>query len=174
MQTHFTTLCLWWLRSRCFRILVNPTTGGSRPLGGILTNLYLSISSVTVPSWRWRRGFLSWRVENVSMTYRICILRASLSVWSFLFMIILYANCGAILAITSTTYMTTVELFDEYSAPFSPEVIRSLIRKTNIYIEWHNIIHGNRKECQSLLLRGISSGPGPSSPLTCFLSWHAD
>ena len=42
-------------------------------------------------------------------------------------MIILYANCGAIVVITSTTYMTIVELFDEYSAPFSPEVIRSLI-----------------------------------------------
>jgi len=45
----------------------------------------------------------------------------------FLFMI--YANCGAIAVITSMTYMymTVVELFDEYSAPFSPEVIRSPI-----------------------------------------------
>ena len=40
-----------------FRILVNPTSGGSQPLGGIFTYLYLSVSSVTVPSWR--RGFLS-------------------------------------------------------------------------------------------------------------------
>jgi len=39
----------------------------------------------------------------------------------------IYANCGAIAVITSTTYMTIVELLDEYSAPFSPEVIRSLI-----------------------------------------------
>ena len=39
----------------------------------------------------------------------------------------IYANCGAIAVITSMTYMTIVELFDEYSAPFSPEVIRSLI-----------------------------------------------
>jgi len=39
----------------------------------------------------------------------------------------IYANCGAIVVITSTTYMTIVELFDEYSAPFSPEVIRSSI-----------------------------------------------
>ena len=37
---------------------------------------------------------------------------------------------------------------------------------TNIYIE---IIHGNRKERQSLLFRGIGSGPGPSSPPSCFL-----
>ena len=39
----------------------------------------------------------------------------------------IYANCGAIAVITSTTYMTIVELFDEYSAPFSPEMIRSLV-----------------------------------------------
>jgi len=32
-----------------FQILVNPTSGGSQLLGGILTNLYLSVSSVTVP-----------------------------------------------------------------------------------------------------------------------------
>jgi len=25
-----------------------------------------------------------------------------------------------------------------------------------------------------LLLRGIGSGPGPSSPPSCFLSWHGD
>ena len=42
----------------------------------------------------------------------------------FLFMI--YAHCGAIAVITSTTYMTIAQLFDEYSAPF-PEAIRSLI-----------------------------------------------
>ena len=39
----------------------------------------------------------------------------------------IYTNCGVIAVITSTTYMTIVELFDEFSAPFSPEVIRSLI-----------------------------------------------
>jgi len=43
------------------------------------------------------------------------------------FSVMIYANCEAIAVITSTTYMTIVELFDEYSAPFSPEVIRSLI-----------------------------------------------
>ena len=42
-------------------------------------------------------------------------------------MFMIYANCGAIAVITSTTYMTIVKLFDEYSAPFSPEVIRPLI-----------------------------------------------
>jgi len=58
----------------------------------------------------------------------------------------IYANCGAIAVITSTTYMTIVELFDEYSAPFSPEVIAKAIdHDTNIYTEWHNIILGNRK-----------------------------
>ena len=43
----------------------------------------------------------------------------------------------AIAVITSTTYMTIVELFEEHSTPFSPEVIWSLIvsHDTNIYIE---------------------------------------
>jgi len=45
----------------------------------------------------------------------------------------LHANCGAIAVIASTTYMTSVELFDEYPAPFSPEM--AMIVDTNIYIE---------------------------------------
>ena len=47
-----------------YQILVNPTSGGSPPLGGILTNLYLFVYSVTVPSWGC--GFLSWHGEYVS------------------------------------------------------------------------------------------------------------
>jgi len=39
-----------------YHILVNPTSGGSQLLRGISTNLLLSISTVTVPSWR--RSFL--------------------------------------------------------------------------------------------------------------------
>ena len=39
-----------------YQILVNPTFGGSQPLGGIFTNLYLSVIIVIVPSWR--HGFL--------------------------------------------------------------------------------------------------------------------
>jgi len=39
-----------------YRILVNMTSGGSRPLGEISANLFLSVSSITVPSWRC--GFL--------------------------------------------------------------------------------------------------------------------
>jgi len=37
----------------------------------------------------------------------------------------IYANCGAIAVnvITSTTYMTIVELFDECPAPFSHEMM---------------------------------------------------
>ena len=123
VQTHFTTLGLWWLRLRCFP---NPcesdnwwlTTARRNSYQPVLVRIFL-----TVPSWR--RGFLSRHVENVYTTYGICILRTSLSGWRFLFMI--YANCGAIAVITSTTYMTIMELFDEFSAPFSPEVIRSLI-----------------------------------------------
>jgi len=84
----------------------------------------------------------------------------------------MHANCGAIAVIASTTYMTIVELFDEYPAPFSPEMAMIVIdHNTNVYI---NIINGNRKKHQSLLLRGIGSSPGPSSPPFCFLSWHGD
>jgi len=54
----------------------------------------------------------------------------------------IYANCGAI---AITTYITIVELFDEYSAPFSPEVIRSLIMTPTSIL--NDNIHGNRKEC---------------------------
>ena len=47
----------------------------------------------------------------------------------------IYANCGAIAVIKSTTYMTIVELFDEYT-PLSPEVIRTLIMTpTSILID---------------------------------------
>ena len=44
-------------------------------------------------------------------------------------------NCGAIAVITSATYMTIMELFDEYPAPFSPERMMVVIdHDTNIYI----------------------------------------
>ena len=53
----------------------------------------------------------------------------------------IYANCGAIAVIASTTYITIMELFDEYPAPFSPEMMMVVIdhnSDTNIYnIEWH-------------------------------------
>jgi len=45
----------------------------------------------------------------------------------------LYANCGAIAVIASTTYVTIMELFDEYLAPFSPEMTMIVIdHDTNI------------------------------------------
>ena len=34
-----------------------------------------------------------------------------------------YANCGAIAVIARMTYMTIMELFDEYPVPFSPEMM---------------------------------------------------
>ena len=39
----------------------------------------------------------------------------------------IYANCGAIAVIASTTYMTIMELFDECPAPFSPEMMMIVI-----------------------------------------------
>ena len=83
----------------------------------------------------------------------------------------IHANCGAIAVIASTTYMTIVELFDEYPAPFSPEMATIVIdHNTNIYI---NIINGNRKKHQSLLLRGIGSGSRSTitTILLPFLAW---
>jgi len=51
-----------------------------------------------------------------------------------------YADHGAIAVIASTTYMTIVELFNECSAPFSPEMMITIIdHNTNAYVEWHNI-----------------------------------
>jgi len=47
-----------------YQILVNLTSSGSQQLGGVPTKLYLSVSTITVPSWKC--GFLSWRVECVS------------------------------------------------------------------------------------------------------------
>ena len=93
----------------------------------------------------------------------------------------IYANCGAIAVIASTPYVTIMEIFDEYPTPFSPEMVMIVIdHYTNIYSYIYIvndiiiIINGNRKKHQSLLLKGIGSGPGPSSPPSCFLSWHGD
>jgi len=49
MQTNFTTLCYDGCVRGAYRILVNLTSGGSQPLGGIPANLYLSVSTVPVP-----------------------------------------------------------------------------------------------------------------------------
>ena len=70
-------MCLWFCVEGAYQILVNPTSGDSRSLGGISTNLFLSLSIVTLPSW-WH-GFLF-------MTCRTCILTTLLSGWRFLFL----------------------------------------------------------------------------------------
>jgi len=46
----------------------------------------------------------------------------------------IYANCGAIAVSTSTTYMTIVELFDKYPAPFSPEIMTIVIDHNQEFI----------------------------------------
>jgi len=51
--------------------------------------------------------------------------------------IAVHDNCGAIAVIASMTYMTMVELFDKYPAPFSPAMTMIIIDyDTNIYIEY--------------------------------------
>ena len=104
----------------------------------IPTNLYLSISTMTVPSWR--RSFLSWHVENV-FSEHYCQPEVFFCSWY-------YANFGAIAVIASTTYMTIAELFDEWSAPFSHEMMIAIDHDNNLYIEWHNI-NGNRRSTKA-------------------------
>jgi len=160
MQTHFTTLCLWWLRPRCFP---NPcqsdiwlTTARRNSYQPVIVCIYRN--SVIMEAWFPFMNMHPCMTLEYASSEHHC-----------------HANCGAIALITSTTYMTIVELFDEYPVPFSPEMTMTVIdHDTNIYIKWHHIINGNRKEHQSLLLRGIGSGPGPSSPPSCILSWHGD
>ena len=54
----------------------------------------------------------------------------------------MYANCGAIAVIASTTYMTIMELFDEYPAPISPEMMMIVIdHDTNVYVHYGHIIN---------------------------------
>ena len=92
MQTNFTTLCLWWLRSR---FLPNPcqfdiwwlTTARRNSCQSVLVRIYRTCSIV--------EAWLPF------MICRVCTLRPLLSGWSFLFMT--YANCRAIAVIVSTT-----------------------------------------------------------------------
>ena len=45
------------------------------------------------------------------------------------------ANCGAIAVIANTTYMTIMELFDEWPTPSSHEMMIIVDYENNIYIE---------------------------------------
>ena len=92
---------VWWLCSRC---LPNPCQSYIWWLTTARRNsyqprTYLSVSTVTNPSWR--RGFLSWRVEYASSS-----LKTLLSGWSFLFMD--NANCGTIAVIASMTIVSSL------------------------------------------------------------------
>ena len=114
-----------------YRILVNPTSGDSRPLRGISTKLYLSISTVTVPSWR--HGILS---EYVSSEH-YCQAEVFCS-W--------YMQVVEPLVIASTTYMTIVDLFDEYPAPFSPEMTMTVIdHDAKRILGWPVILNPSKK-----------------------------
>ena len=149
--------CVWG----GYRILVNPISGGSRPLGGIPTNLYLSVSTITVPSWR--RGFLSWPVEYVSL----CMYPLNINMPVHYMQIVeSLQSLQARPTWLSWSSLMNTPPWDDDDSHWS--------RHQYLCIAWHNIINGNRKKHQSLLLRGIGSGPGPSSPPSCFLSWHGD
>ena len=99
-----------------------------------------------------------------------CILRTLLSGWSFLFMIIhkLWSHCS------HCKHDLHNYRVDEWPTPSSREMITIADHDNNIYIEWHNnSINGNREKYQSLLLKEIGSGPGPSSlpSMFLFLTW---
>ena len=147
--THFNTVCLRWLCSKCLR---SPCQSDIWWLTTARRNSYQPVSTVTLPSWL------------PFMTCRICILRTLtcqaevICSW--------YANCGAIAVIASTTYVAwriprPLLLWDDGDSHWSRHQLTST----------HN---GNRKKHQSLLLRGRGSGSSPSSPPSCFLSWHGD
>ena len=109
MQLHFTTLWLSWLRSR---FLTNPCQSDIWWLATTRRNsynLYLSVSTITVPSWR--RGFLS-----------ICSCLRTLLSQNIT--VSLCSHCKH-------------NLYDccEYPVPFSPEMMMIVIdRDTNICI----------------------------------------
>ena len=166
MLTHFTTLCLRWLRLRC---LLNPcqsniwwlTTARRNSYQPVLVRIYRNCAIV--------EAWLPF------MTCRIWILR-TLTCQAEVFCSWYMQIVESLQSLQARPMWLFVELFDEYPAPFFPEMMVIVIdHDTKIYyIQWHNIINGNRKKHQSLLLGGIGCGPGPSSPPSCFLSWHGN
>ena len=107
-------------RTGAYQILVNPTSGW---LTTTRRNFYQPVLV---------RIYCNCAIREAWLPFMTCILRTLLSGWSFLFMI--YANCGAIAVIASTTYHA--ELFDEYPTPFSPKMMMIAIdHNTNIYID---------------------------------------
>jgi len=53
---------------------------------------------------------------------------------------VIHANCGAIAVIASMTYMTIMELFDEYPTPFSPKMMMIVIDHDTNTIEYVLVI----------------------------------
>ena len=156
MQTHFATLCLWWLRSRCFPNpcqsdiwwLTNARRNSYRP---VLVRIFRNCA--IVEAW-----LLSWHVENVSMTYRICILRTSLSeVFCSWYM--------QIAVITSTTYPDLYPL-QEFCSPIRLQHLSVVQSDCSIWkrtLKCWNLI-GLQSSCSS-------TNPGiamsPNLPLFC-------
>ena len=165
MLTDFTILCLRWLRSRCLPNLCQSdiwwlTTTRRNSYQPVLVCIYHNCAVV--------EAWLPF------MMCRICILRTLLARLKFSVhdMCKLWSHCSH----------CKCELHDYHGAlrwiprPLLPwdDDDRHWSRHQHLYIEWHDVLNANRKKHRSLLLRGIGSGPGPSSPPFCFLSWHGD
>ena len=165
MQTHFTTLCLWWLRSRCFP---NPCQSD---IWWLMTARRNSYQPVLVRIFRNCAIVEAWLPF---MTCRKCIHDVE-NMYPQNITVRLKFSVHDICKLWSHYSHYKHDLHDYREAlwwvlhPLFPWGDKVIDHDTSIYIEWHNIIHGNRKKRQSLLFREIGSGPGPSSP-SCFFS----
>jgi len=90
----------------------------------IPTNLFLSISTVTLPSWR--RGLPFMTCRNKYPQDITVLLDSSVHDNGF--------HNYAIAVIASTTYMIILELFDECSTPSSFEMMVIIDDNANMYI----------------------------------------
>jgi len=150
---HFTTLWLWWLRLRCLPNIWWLMTTRRNFHQPVLVRIYCNFAIV--------EAWLSF------MTCIIRILRTLLSQAE--------VSVHYVYRLWSPCRHWKHDLYDCHGALWwIPRPLLPWDDDDNIYIEWYNIFSWNRKKHQSLLLRWIGSDPGPSSPPSCFLSWHGD
>ena len=167
MLSHFTTLWLSWLRSRC---LTNPcpsdiwwlTIARRNSHQPVLVRIYrnCAILEAWLPL---RRGFLSWRVEYVSSEH-YCQAEVFCS------------GCMQIVEPLQSLQALPIWLlwiphpllpWDDYDCHWSWH--------QHLYIEWHNKYYQRKqKEAPKLAVEGNRFWSGPSSPpliLLPFLTW---
>jgi len=133
------------------RFLVNPSSGGSQPPGRISTKLFLSRSTVTVPSWGCGFLFMTCRACNLQKNYY----------WYM-------QKLDPLQAHDLHDYRRT--LWWRMIAP-PPPFLRwcwPLITSTSIYNVWHAIINGAEWSTKDSCREEWVPGPVPSS----LVSWR--